>query len=121
MNLLVLFAVGTVNRDRIETFKRTSKYTKADYDLLVRVLEKFDPLITVAHVLAEVGNLTDLEGSEKAAGPEGREENNSLAERSRDVKRASGRRPALPRSWACRCSNRGGGTRPQLHCADRRL
>jgi hypothetical protein len=29
-NLLVLFAVGTVNLDRIETFKRTSKYTKAD-------------------------------------------------------------------------------------------
>jgi hypothetical protein len=25
-NLLVLFAVGTVNLDRIETFKRTSKY-----------------------------------------------------------------------------------------------
>jgi hypothetical protein len=29
-NFLVLFAVGTVNLDRIETFKRTSKYTKAD-------------------------------------------------------------------------------------------
>jgi hypothetical protein len=37
-NLLVLFAVGTVNRNRIETFKRTSQYTKGDFDLLVRVL-----------------------------------------------------------------------------------
>lgn len=64
-NLLVLFAVGTVNRTRIEGFKRTSQYTKADYDLLVRVLKKFDPLYTVAHVLAEVSNLTDLSGPER--------------------------------------------------------
>jgi len=65
-NLLVLFAVGAVNRNRIETFKRTSKYTKADYDLLLRVLGKFKPLYTVAHVLAEVSNLTDLPGAERA-------------------------------------------------------
>ncbi len=64
-NLLVLFAVGTVNRNRIETFKRTRQYTKTDYDLLVRVLAKFEPLYTVAHVLAEVSNLTDLPGSER--------------------------------------------------------
>lgn len=59
-NLLVLFAVGTVNRNRIETFKRTRQYTIADYDLLLRVLAKFAPLYTVAHVLAEVSDLTDL-------------------------------------------------------------
>jgi predicted nucleic acid-binding protein len=64
-NLLVLFAVGTVNRNRIETFKRTSQYTKPDYDLLLRVLEKFRPLYTVPHVLAEVSNLTDLAGAER--------------------------------------------------------
>ncbi len=64
-NLLVLFAVGTVNRNRIETFKRTRQYTKADYDLLVRVLTNFYPLYTVAHVLAEVSNLTDLPGRER--------------------------------------------------------
>jgi predicted nucleic acid-binding protein len=64
-NLLVLYAVGTVNRNRIETFKRTRQYTKADYDLLVRVLRNFDPLYTVAHVLAEVSNLTDLPGAER--------------------------------------------------------
>ena len=59
-NLLVLLVVGSVNRDRIETFKRTSKYTKADYDLLTRVLGAFQKIYTVAHVLAEVSNLTDL-------------------------------------------------------------
>ena len=64
-NLLVLYAVGTVNRDRIKTFKRTSGYANADYELLVRVTGQFEPLYTVAHVLAEVSNLTDLSGSER--------------------------------------------------------
>jgi len=64
-NLLVLFAVGTVNRDRIETFKRTRQYSKTDYDLLLRVLARFESLYTVAHVLAEVSNLTDLPGNER--------------------------------------------------------
>jgi predicted nucleic acid-binding protein len=64
-NLLVLFTIGSVNRDRIEQFKRTRKYTKTDYDLLLRVLGKFKTLYTVAHVMAEVSNLTDLSGSER--------------------------------------------------------
>src|SRR5579864_8338785 len=59
-NLLVLFTIGSVNRNRIEQFKRTSKYTQTDYDLLLRVLGKFKTLYTVAHVMAEVSNLTDL-------------------------------------------------------------
>ncbi len=65
-NLLVLFVVGTVNRNRIETFKRTRQYTKSDYDLLLRVLAQFNPLFTVPHVLAEVSDLTDLSGPEQA-------------------------------------------------------
>lgn len=64
-NLLVLFVVGSVNRKRIQSFKRTSKYTTADYDLLLRVLGNFGTLHTVAHVLAEVSNLTDLPGKER--------------------------------------------------------
>jgi predicted nucleic acid-binding protein len=64
-NLLVLYAVGTVNRNRIETFKRTRQYTKADYDLLVEALTNFPRLYTAAHVLAEVSNLTDLPGAER--------------------------------------------------------
>ena len=64
-NLLVLFVVGAVNSDRIKTFKRTSRYTKADYDLLLRVRAEFKTLYTVAHVLAEVSNLTDLPGHER--------------------------------------------------------
>jgi hypothetical protein len=64
-NLLVLLAIGTVNRDRIETFKRTRQYMKTDYDLLVEVLAGFERLYTVAHVMAEVSNLTDLPGAER--------------------------------------------------------
>src|SRR2546425_8084710 len=64
-NLLVLFAIGTVNRNRIEMFKRTRQYTKADYDLLLRVLDKFNSRYTAAHVLAKVSNLTDLPGAER--------------------------------------------------------
>src|ERR1035437_9668843 len=63
-NLLVLFVVGRVNRNRIETFKRTRQYTMDDYDLLVQVLGNFERLYTVAHVLAEMSNLTDLPGAE---------------------------------------------------------
>ncbi len=64
-NLLVLWVVGGVNRNPIETFKRTSNYTKTDYDFLRRVLANFETLYTVPHVLAEVGNLTDLPGVER--------------------------------------------------------
>ena len=64
-NLLVLWVVGAVSRHRIRTFKRTSKYTKADYELLLQVRSKFNTLYTVPHVLAEVSNLTDLPGAER--------------------------------------------------------
>jgi rRNA-processing protein FCF1 len=65
-NLLVLLTVGIVNRARIDTFKRTSRYTKSDFELLRRVIAKFSTLYTVAHILAEVSNLTDLPGTELA-------------------------------------------------------
>ncbi len=64
-NLLVLLIVGAVNPDRIATFKRTSAYTKADYNLLSRCLANFKPIYTVAHVLAEVSDLIDLPGPER--------------------------------------------------------
>lgn len=63
-NLLVLFVVGSVNCNRIEKFKRTCQCTVQDYELLLRVIGQFK-LYTVAHVLAEVSNLTDLTGSER--------------------------------------------------------
>ena len=63
-NLLVLFVVGAVNPARIELFKRTREYNKADFQLLLRVMERIKPWYTLAHVMAEVSNLTDLTGRE---------------------------------------------------------
>ncbi len=64
-NLLVLYTVGTVNQSRIENFKRTCQYSERDYGLLLRVIQKITPLYTVAHVMAEVSNLTDMSGPER--------------------------------------------------------
>jgi len=64
-NLLVLYVVGTVNLDRIDSVKRTRQYTQRDYRLLVRLLNNFSSLYTLAHVMAEVSNLTDLTGPER--------------------------------------------------------
>ena len=64
-NLLVLLAVGSVNRRRIGLFKRTCQYSESDFDLLLRVVGKADQLYTLAHILAEVSNLTDLSGEER--------------------------------------------------------
>jgi hypothetical protein len=63
-NLLVLYTVGSINRQRIATFKRTSGYREQDYDLLLRFLSPFRLVYTVPHVLAEVSNLIDLPGPE---------------------------------------------------------
>jgi predicted nucleic acid-binding protein len=66
-NLLVLFTVGSVNRRRIGSFKRTRNYSEADFDLLLRHLGHASGLYTLAHILAEVSNLTDLSGNERGA------------------------------------------------------
>jgi len=64
-NLLVLLVVGDVNRDRIETFKRTQSYTVGDYEVLTDAL-RGKLVFTLPHVLSEVSNLTDLSGPEEA-------------------------------------------------------
>ncbi|MBZ5606680.1 MAG: hypothetical protein LAP38_00360 [Acidobacteriia bacterium] len=61
----MLLIVGSVNANRIATFKRTRKYSRSDYELLLDVIHPFQPLYTVAHVMAEVSNLTDLNGPER--------------------------------------------------------
>jgi len=61
-NLLVLLIVGSVNRDRISRFKRTTGYSSADWDLLIGILEQISHRYTLPHVLAEVSTLTDLKG-----------------------------------------------------------
>ena len=65
-NLLVLYLVGTVNRQRILNFKRTGDFATEDYDLLVRLIDWFGKLIATPHVLSQVSDLTDLTGNELA-------------------------------------------------------
>jgi hypothetical protein len=64
-NLLILYIVGLVRPDRIDGFKRTSRYDRDSFELLLRVMDRFKKIYTVAHVMAEVSNLTDLSGRER--------------------------------------------------------
>lgn len=64
-NLLVLLIVGSVNPNRISTFKRTSKYHRTDFELLAKFAAEFQFLYSVPHVFAEVSNLTDLKGQDR--------------------------------------------------------
>lgn len=63
-NLLVLLLVGTVNRSRILNFKRTQNFTVQDFDLLQDLVTWFGRLYVTPHVLAQVSDLTDLQGQE---------------------------------------------------------
>jgi predicted nucleic acid-binding protein len=63
-NLLVLLVVGSVSRERIARYKRTTAYSPADWDLLTGILEQISRRYTLPHVLAEVSALTDLKGPE---------------------------------------------------------
>lgn len=62
-NILLLLLVGTVDRELVQRFKRTSQFTAEDYDLLVGLLDRFKTLVTTPHILSEVnslaGQLTD--------------------------------------------------------------
>jgi hypothetical protein len=71
-NLLVLFLVGSVNRQRIQNFKRAGDFTVEDYDLLdydllVRLIDWFGKLIATPHVLSQVSDPADLTGHELTA------------------------------------------------------
>jgi rRNA-processing protein FCF1 len=56
-NLLLLLWIGSFDRSLIQRFKRTQKYTEADFDLLVRLVSRVRVLVTTPNVLTEVSNL----------------------------------------------------------------
>ena len=64
-NLLVLFLVGSVNKRRIQTFKRTQNFTIEDFDLLTRLIGWFGKLFATPHVLSQASDLADLRGKER--------------------------------------------------------
>lgn len=63
MNILLLLVVGLYDRQHISQFKRTEKYTAADYDLALAFVDSFKQVVTTQSVLTEVSNLAGQLGS----------------------------------------------------------
>ena len=61
-NILLLWCVGTVNRQRISKFNRTEKFLPEDYDTLLRVLAYFSKIVTTPQILTEVNSLVNQLG-----------------------------------------------------------
>lgn len=61
-NILLLYFIGTVNRERISRFKRTEQFLPEDYDLLQQLLSYFQKLVTTPNILTEVNSLANQLG-----------------------------------------------------------
>lgn len=61
-NLLVLLIVGFTDRNLILRHKKTKTFEKADYNLLVEILSRYDVIAVTPHILAEASNLVSLIG-----------------------------------------------------------
>lgn len=61
-NILLLYLVGLVNRDRIPRFKRTAQFISEDYDLLLQIIEGFQKVISTPNILTEVNSLANQLG-----------------------------------------------------------
>ena len=56
-NSLVVLIIGLIDENLIETHKRTSIYTKKDFQDLLLVIENFENLIVLPNIWTEVDNL----------------------------------------------------------------
>ena len=56
-NLLLMALIGGTSS--IVAFKRTRGYSDEDYQLLLKVIDQFEKLVSTPHILAEVSNLTN--------------------------------------------------------------
>lgn len=56
-NILLLFFIGSYDTKLITRFKRTSRFTVRDYELVGNFLAAFERRITTPHILTEVSNL----------------------------------------------------------------
>ena len=64
-NLLVLFVVGSVDRDQVEKHRRTRRFTVEDYDRLARLLEGLDRVFVTPNTLTEASNLLERRGDSR--------------------------------------------------------
>ncbi|MEB3830520.1 PIN domain-containing protein [Phormidium sp. CCY1219] len=58
-NILLLWCVGTVNKNRISKFNRTEQFIPEDYEILLKILEYFDKIVTSPNILTEVNSLVN--------------------------------------------------------------
>ena len=61
-NILLLFLVGSVNLERITRFNRTEQFIPEDYELLLKLIAKFQKIITTPNILTEVNSLANQLG-----------------------------------------------------------
>lgn len=58
-NLLVLLFIGYLDPEHIPNCGRLNAFVKSDYELLLKILENFEPEIVITpHVLTELSNLS---------------------------------------------------------------
>lgn len=61
-NILLLYLVGLVNRERIPRFKRTAQFLPEDYDLFLQIVDGFQKVVTTPNILTEVNSLANQLG-----------------------------------------------------------
>lgn len=64
-NILLLYIIGKYDKNFIESFKRTQKYVKDDFELLKAFISKFKVIIITPNVLTEVHNLANQSGEKR--------------------------------------------------------
>ncbi len=66
-NILLMYVVGLVNRQRIPLFKRTKQFSVEGFELLDQILRAFHTVVTTPNILTEVNSLANqLSAPEKA-------------------------------------------------------
>lgn len=55
-NLLLLYVIGTYNPDEISRFSKTRDFPPETFELLDRVINRFNKVITTPYILAEASN-----------------------------------------------------------------
>ncbi|HEY9648142.1 MAG TPA: PIN domain-containing protein [Chroococcidiopsis sp.] len=58
-NILLLYFVGSINRERISKFKRTAQFRPEDYDTLLGIMSFFPKRVTTPNILTEVNSLSN--------------------------------------------------------------
>ncbi len=61
-NILLLYFVGMVRRERISQFPRTEQFTDRDFDLLITFLSDFKTVATTPNILTEVSSFINKLG-----------------------------------------------------------